>query len=79
MHFGFHLFMSKKSHQQARDGVKNPKQKIEQPAEQKPVEHAVVFIFYDGYRLDVDVGAPTFRTCHVFISPFSRRTAFFSL
>jgi hypothetical protein len=61
----FHPFATEERYQQARDGKEYPQQKIKQPAEEKPVEHAVMFILRDGYRLYIYVLAFTFRTNHV--------------
>jgi hypothetical protein len=65
MHNGFHLFTTEQGDQQARDGEEYPQEQIKQPAEQEPIEHAMMLVLYDGNRLNVDVGAAAFRTDHL--------------
>jgi hypothetical protein len=65
MYFGFYPPTAKERYQQARDGEEYPQQQINQPAEQKPVKHAVVLVLHDGYRLNIHVMAAAFVTGHI--------------
>lgn len=55
VHGSLYPLTAKEGDQQARDGEENPQQQIDKPAEEKPVENAVMLVFHNGYRLNVDV------------------------